>query len=83
MRTELVEFLIENTPLKYDMNSEDLKYDSKSPYYKIYKYLLSKEQAVEKAIEWVENNVYFSDEQNEFTEEANPEELLAILREDK
>ena len=37
---EALEFLKLQIPLKYDMNSEDLKYDKRSPYYKIFKYIL-------------------------------------------
>ena len=35
------EFLIDHIPLILDLNSEDLKYDNKNMYYRIYKYILS------------------------------------------
>ena len=34
------EFLIDHIPLILDMKSKDLKYDSRSMYYKIYKYII-------------------------------------------
>ena len=32
---ELLEFLKEQIPLKYDMRMEDIRYDYRNPYYKI------------------------------------------------
>lgn len=80
---ELLEFLKEQIPLKYDMRMENIRYDYRNPYYKIYKLITSQKETIEKSIEWVTNNIYYSDEQNEFTQEANPDELLTILREEK
>lgn len=80
---DILEFLREKIPIIYDLDKEDLVYKKRNPYYMVYKYVSKKNEVIQKAIEWVENNVYFSDEQNEFTEEANPEELLTILREEK
>lgn len=80
---ELLEFLKEQIPLKYDMRMENIRYDYRNPYYKIYKLITSQKETIEKSIEWVTNNIYYSDEQNEFTQEANPDELLTILREGK
>lgn len=34
------EFLIDNIPLVLDMNKNDLKFDQRSMYYKIYKYII-------------------------------------------
>lgn len=34
------EFLIDHIPLILDMRNKDLKYDSRSMYYKIYKYII-------------------------------------------
>jgi hypothetical protein len=36
---EILQFLKDKTPMIYDMESEDLKYDKNSMYYKIYKYI--------------------------------------------
>ena len=36
---EILEFLKEKTPLILDMEKEDIRYDEKSMYYKIYKYI--------------------------------------------
>lgn len=80
---ELLEFLKEQIPIKYDMRMEDIRYDYRNPYYKIYKLVTTQKEIIEESIKWVTNNIYYSDEQNEFTEDANPEELLMILREEK
>ncbi len=37
---EAMSFLKEQIPLKYDLKAEDLKYDTRSPYYKIFRYIL-------------------------------------------
>lgn len=34
------EFLIDHIPLILDMRSKDLKYDQRSMYYRIYKYII-------------------------------------------
>ena len=36
---EILEFLKNKTPLMLDLDYEDLRYDEKSMYYKIYKYI--------------------------------------------
>lgn len=36
---EILEFLKEKTPLILDMEKEDIRYDEKSMYYRIYKYI--------------------------------------------
>lgn len=40
---EMLEFLRNKIPLMFDMESGDLKYDIKSMYYQIYKYIRNKE----------------------------------------
>ena len=36
---EMMEFLREKIPLKFDLRTEDIRYDQRSIYYKIYKYI--------------------------------------------
>lgn len=36
---EIIEFLKEKTPLILDMEKEDIRYDERSMYYRIYKYI--------------------------------------------
>ena len=36
---EMMEFLREKIPLKLDLRTEDLRYDQRSMYYKIYRYI--------------------------------------------
>jgi len=38
-RHEIIRYLIDNTPIIFDMEKQDLKYDARSIYYKIYKYI--------------------------------------------
>lgn len=38
-RDEIMRFLIDNTPLILDLEKGDLVYDTRSIYYKIYKYI--------------------------------------------
>jgi len=40
---EMLNFLKSKIPLVLDMESRDLRYDTKSMYYKIYKYIKDKE----------------------------------------
>lgn len=37
---EVVEFIKERIPLRLDLRMNDLKYDVKSPYYKVFRYIL-------------------------------------------
>ena len=39
MYEEIIEFLHDNTPIILDMKRQDLKYDTRSIYYKIYRYI--------------------------------------------
>ena len=36
---EILQYLLDRIPMIYDMRKEDLKYDQRSMYYKIYKYI--------------------------------------------
>lgn len=36
----MMEFLLDKIPIVVDLDSGDLKYDTKNMYYKIYKYIL-------------------------------------------
>lgn len=45
-REEIVRYLIDNTPIIYDLENQDLKYDSRSIYYKIYKYIKELEEKI-------------------------------------
>jgi hypothetical protein len=36
---EIIRFLIDHIPLVLDLEKQDLKYDTRSIYYKIYKYI--------------------------------------------
>lgn len=36
----MMEFLLDRIPIVVDLDSGDLKYDTKNMYYKIYKYIL-------------------------------------------
>lgn len=47
-REEIVRFLINSTPMMLDLEKEDLKYDSFSMYYKIYKYIKELEEEIKK-----------------------------------
>lgn len=38
-KNEIIQFLIEHIPLRLDLRIKDLKYDTKSMYYKTYKYI--------------------------------------------
>lgn len=38
-KEEIIRYLIDNTPIVFDIESQDLKYDAKNIYYKIYKYI--------------------------------------------
>lgn len=80
---DVLEFLREKIPMIYDLNKEDLVYKKRNPYYMVYKYITKRDQIIQKAIEWVENNIYYLDDGKEFIAKANPEELLKILKEGK
>ena len=51
---EILEFLKEKTPLILDMEKEDIRYDEKSMYFRIYKYIyeLRKENKRLKERKW-------------------------------
>lgn len=42
------EFLLDKIPMGLDMEKQDLKYDSRSMYFKIYKYILKLREEVKK-----------------------------------
>ena len=42
------EFLLNKIPMVLDMENQDLKYDSRSMYFKIYKYILKLREEVKK-----------------------------------
>lgn len=42
------EFLLDKIPMVLDMEKQDLKYDSRSMYFKIYKYILKLREEVKK-----------------------------------
>lgn len=41
-------YLIDNTPMIFDLETQDLKYDGKDIHYKIYKYIKELEEKVKK-----------------------------------
>lgn len=43
-REEIIRYLIDNTPMIYDIESQDLKYDTRNINYKIYKYIKELEE---------------------------------------
>ena len=43
-KEEIKRYLIENTPMILDLETNDLKYDARSIYYKIYKYIKELEE---------------------------------------
>lgn len=47
-RHEIIRYLIDNTPIIFDMEKQDLKYDARSIYYKIYKYIKELEEEIKK-----------------------------------
>lgn len=47
-KDEIIRFLIENTPLKLDMRTKDLRYDSRSMYYKTYAYIKELQEELKK-----------------------------------
>lgn len=44
----MMEFLLDKIPIVVDLDSGDLKYDTKNMYYKIYKYILELQRGVKK-----------------------------------
>lgn len=38
-KDEVIRFLIDNTPMTFDLKTNDLKYDNRSIYYKTYMYI--------------------------------------------
>lgn len=38
-REEIIRYLLEKTPMILDMESQELKYDGRNIYYKIYRYI--------------------------------------------
>lgn len=47
-RHEIIRYLIDNTPIIFDMEKQDLKYDTRSIYYKIYRYIKELEKEINK-----------------------------------
>lgn len=47
-RHEIIRYLIDNTPIIFDIEKQDLKYDARSIYYKIYKYIKGLEEEIKK-----------------------------------
>lgn len=45
-RKEIIRYLIDNTPLVLDMEKNDLKYDNRNIYYRIYKYIKELEERI-------------------------------------
>ena len=44
----IMEFILDKIPLVVDLDSGDLKYDTKNMYYKIYKYILELQKGAKK-----------------------------------
>lgn len=47
-RHEIIRYLIDNTPIIFDMEKQDLKYDARSINYKIYRYIKELEEEIKK-----------------------------------
>ena len=47
-KEELKRYLINNTPMILDIGDNNLKYDARSIYYKIYKYIKELEEEIKK-----------------------------------
>lgn len=45
-REEIIRYLIDNTPMIYDIENQDLKYDTRNINYKIYKYIKELEEKI-------------------------------------
>lgn len=51
-KEEIIRYLIDNTPMILDIGDNNLKYDARSIYYKIYKYIKELEEEIKKLRKW-------------------------------
>lgn len=47
-KEEVIRYLIDNTPIVLDMEKQDLKYDARCIFYKIYRYIRELEEKIKK-----------------------------------
>ncbi len=47
-KEEIIRYLIDNTPMMFDMTTNDIQYDPRNIHYKIYKYIKELQEEIKK-----------------------------------